>query len=511
MRYLVTSAEMKRYDQNCIEKIGIPSMVLMERAALETFHVLQGKGLVKADERAFILAGYGNNGGDGLALARMLCEAGMIAEVLLVGNAAKATTQWLSQKAILGNYPVRFVKEAGSKEYIVVIDALFGVGLKRELEGDAARAVELANTLKGTKVALDVPSGVDSNTGKILGTAFQADLTVTYGFEKKGLYLWPGFDEAGEVVCADVGISKSAFFGDEPSCFALDESLAELLPARKKNGNKGTFGKALIIAGSYNVAGAAILCGRACYKLGAGMVKIMSDAQNRVILQESLPEALLGDLADQNALTESGSWCDVICIGPGLGKGSEAKEALREVLLGEAFRGKPLVIDADGLNLLSEDETLRDAVQKQGREGRSITLTPHPGELRRLSDAIWQGRWEMIAGSDANPLEQIGMELAKYFSATIVAKDARSFVCREGRATCMNLSGNGGMATAGSGDVLAGIITAFLCQEKKKSLAYSDDFLVICRAVRVHGLLGDLAKEKGLLGEHGVMAGDIVE
>ena len=511
MRYLVTSAEMKRYDQNCIEKIGIPSMVLMERAALETFHVLEKKGFVKNQGLAIVLAGHGNNGGDGLALARMLCEAGMVVEILLVGNEAKATKQWQDQKAILENYPVRFVKEAGSREYIVVIDALFGVGLTRPLEGENATTVEMVNALKGTKVALDVPSGVDSNSGKILGVAFQADLTVTYGFEKRGLYLWPGHEMAGEILCVDIGISQTAFFGEEPTCFALDEGLEVLLPARKKNGNKGTFGKALVIAGSYNMAGAAILCARACYKLGAGMVKVLSHGQNRVILQETLPEALLGDLADQTALKESGSWCDVICIGPGLGKGSEAKEAFHEVLLGETFRGKPVVIDADGLNLLSEDVMLREVLQEQGRKGRIIVLTPHPGELKRLSEAIWPGRRETLTDLGKMPLEQIGMELAKYFSATIVAKDARSFVCHVGRPVCMNLSGNSGMATAGSGDVLAGIITAFLSQENKKAPAAFDDFMVVCRAVRVHGLLGDAAKKNGLLGEHGVMAGEIVE
>ena len=318
MRYLVTAEEMRKYDGNTIQRIGIPGMVLMERAAYETFLVLQEKGLLVAGEKAFVLAGHGNNGGDGLALARMLIDAGMEVDLKLVGDEAKASEQWKEQRKILQAYPVKFVTGDTSKIYHLVIDALFGVGISRKIEGEYAKAIEMVNAMKGFKVAMDVPSGIHSDDGSELGISFKADLTVTYGFVKRGLCLYPGCSSAGEVRLAPIGIGEQSFFGETPTCFTMDESMEELLPQRKADGNKGTFGKALVIAGSKNMAGAAILCARACYRLGAGMVKVLSQEENRVILQESLPEALLGMLDDKEELWKSISWSDVICIGPGL-------------------------------------------------------------------------------------------------------------------------------------------------------------------------------------------------
>ena len=212
MRYLVTGAEMKRLDKATMERIGIPSLVLMERAALESFYVLKEKGLVKRGAKALILAGVGNNGGDGLALARLLCEAGVSVDVALVGDEAKSTDSRRAQKSILNAYPVCFVNTLEEKAYDVVIDALFGVGLSRDLSGEWLQVVEKANALKGAKVALDVPSGVCSEDGRILGAAFMADFTITFGFEKIGLWLYPGCDCAGEIILKDVGISARAFF-----------------------------------------------------------------------------------------------------------------------------------------------------------------------------------------------------------------------------------------------------------------------------------------------------------
>ena len=508
MRYLVTADEMQRYDQNCMQKIGIPSMVLMERAALETFYALREKGLVRKGESAFVLAGYGNNGGDGLALARMLSEAGMDVEVCLVGKKNRATEQWTAQNLILRRYPVREVERAGKDAYTVVIDALFGVGLSRPLEGDFVAAVDGANAIHGTKVALDLPSGIHASTGRILGTAFRADLTVTYGFEKRGLFLSPGRDYAGEVICADVGISKASFFGEEPSCFTLEESLEELLPRRSKDGNKGSFGKALIIAGSMNVAGAAILCARACYRLGAGMVKVLTCPENRIILQESVPEALLGSVEEESEIQKSLDWCDVICIGPGLGKTPYAIKAFEMVLKDQNGMGKPLVIDADGIHLLAEKKELQAEVKRQGEAGRTIVLTPHPGELGRLLNGLEDDGAGLSVAEIKQELASYGMTAAKALSSIMVAKNDRTFVCGKETPLYLNLSGNSGLGTAGSGDVLAGVITAFLCQGNGSKELYDSNFGMVCRAVRTHGLLGDRAA-RGTLGEHGIMAGDL--
>lgn len=514
MHYLVTSAEMKRYDNNCISRIGIPSMVLMERAALETFYVLKEKGFLHGT--ALILAGYGNNGGDGLALARLLCEAGVDICVYLIGDETKASSQWKQQRDILRNYPISFVDEPLQSAYTLIIDALFGVGLSRDVTGAWEKGINNVNKLKGYKVSLDVPSGVNADNGAILGTAFEADLTVTYGFEKKGLYLYPGSLKTGEVRLADIGITKYSFFEERPQCFALDEPLERLLPARRKDGNKGSFGKTLIIAGSKNVAGAAILCANACYRLGAGMVKVLTSGENRVILQQTVPEALLGDLENEEEFIRSLGWCDAICIGPGLGSGPAALNALRHVLSDPDGMKKPLVMDADALNLLAQNEDLQRILSKQGEEGRTIVLTPHPGELQRLCKGLF-AEWAELTVSDLKrELESHGMKVAAKLSSILVAKDARTFICKKDQPVCLNLSGNDGMGTAGSGDVLAGMIAAFLCQMEatKEKETYDEsldlDFYMTCRAVRAHGILGDLAAN-GMLGEHGIMAGDLVK
>ena len=192
MRYLLTAEEMKYYDKNTIQRIGIPGPVLMERAALGAFETLRQLELTKPGMRGLILAGCGNNGGDGLALARLLSEAGMYVEIWVLGKTERATESWKLQRSILEHYPVSFCKEPSHSSYNVIIDALFGVGLTRPVEGEFAEGIARIQTLPGRKVSLDLPSGIDSDSGAVLGTAFRADITVTFGFEKRGLYLYPG-------------------------------------------------------------------------------------------------------------------------------------------------------------------------------------------------------------------------------------------------------------------------------------------------------------------------------
>ena len=505
MRYLLTAEEMKYYDENTIQRIGIPGAVLMERAALGAFETLRQMELTKPGMRALILAGCGNNGGDGLALGRLLCEAGMHVEIWILGNTERATDSWRLQKSILEHYSVSFCKKPSHSSYNVIIDALFGVGLSRPVAGAFAEGIALLQSLDGLKVALDLPSGIDSDSGALMGTAFRADVTVTFGFEKRGLYLYPGKEYAGEVFLIDIGISQRAFYGREPEMFCLDEDVQKLLPGREKKGNKGTFGKALLIAGSFQMAGAAILCAKATYGAGAGMVKVLTDPENRVILQEAVPEALLGSLTDEKQVRESLAWCDVICVGPGLGRGEDARRALKIALTESVL---PLVLDADALNLLAESRELAEKLKAGAEEGRKIILTPHLGELMRLYNGLQLIFPELVKKQPVSMEElcrtpwAFAEEIARYFSVIVVAKDARTAVCGKNKKICLNLSGNSGMATAGSGDVLAGILTALMCQGM-------DAYTAACHGVRLHGLAGDLAA--ALHGEHGMMAGDLVE
>lgn len=489
MRYLISAAEAKRYDDNTIEKIGIPACVLMERAALSAVEAIEEHlGGQKGRRHVLIMAGTGNNGGDGLAAARLLAEKGYRVEIWCIGDRRNATGQWEQQMRILESYPVEWPDHPRRQDYDVLVDALFGVGLSREVEGIYADAIETFRKLEGWKLAMDMPSGIDADRGQVLGHAVKADMTVTFGFCKRGLALYPGCGYAGEVRIADIGIGERSFLDRKPEMYAYDEDPASLLPERGGNGNKGTFGKVLLVAGSVNMAGAAVLAARAAYRMGAGMVKVITPAKNRIVIQQAVPEALLGTEDD---LAESMEWADCLAIGPGLGRGKRALSCLERVI---HEGGKPLLVDADGLNLLAAQPRLRSMLAAQGMEGRTVVLTPHVGELARLT-----GREIAECGRD---LPSAGMELAESLRVTVAAKDARSFICEEGHGICVNLSGNSGMATAGSGDVLAGIIAALMAQGM-------EGFKAASVGAYVHGRAGDRVAQR--VGEYACMAGDIAQ
>lgn len=481
---------MRRIDKYTIEQIGIPAMVLMERAALAARERIlhycgeQGNG----EKTVLVMAGTGNNGGDGLALARLLVETGFHVEIWIVGDETGASEQWRNQMGILEHFLVEYSSKPLRDEYTILVDALFGVGLSRDLSGEYEQAVDIFNGLKGHKIAMDVPSGVDSDTGRILGRdSVRADETVAFGFCKRGLVLYPGCLAAGAVTVADIGMYSEEPDGVKPEMYALDERPEELMPMRCPWGHKGTFGKVLLIAGSVNMAGAAVLAARAAYRAGAGMVKVITPSENRVILQQAVPEALLGTAED---LAESMAWADVIAVGPGLGNSREALRLLEDVLSGSSL---PLLIDADGLNLLAENPTLRLRLSEQGAAGRKIVLTPHVGELARLTRNELSDVKQDTAGC--------GKELAAELQAVVVAKDARTFICKTGEPVCVNLSGNSGMATAGSGDVLAGMIAGLIAQGM-------EPYRAACAGTYVHGCIGD--REAARRGEHACMAGDLM-
>lgn len=491
MKYLVTAEEMRMYDANTIEKIGIPAIVLMERAALAALEAVQRYCVSCHKEQsrsALILAGTGNNGGDGLALARLMSERGFEVEVWCVGDGKKASGQWTQQRKILEHYPVEFVTEPVRTEYTVMIDALFGVGITREITGLYKDAVERFSKLRGYRIALDMPSGVDSDTGKLWGAAINADETITFGFCKRGLILYPGCEYAGKVTVADIGISERSFCGNIPELFAWDEEPETLLPVRRRDGNKGTFGKVLFLAGGLNMAGAAVLSAKAAYRAGAGMVKVITPPENRVILQTAVPEALLGAAEE---LEDDLEWADVLAVGPGIGKSEHALQLLKAVV---DQSDKPLLIDADGLNLLALRPDLAESIRKQGIRGRRIVLTPHVGELSRLTGKP--------VGILKENLANYGRELAKELHTVVVAKDARTFICATDGALCVNLSGNSGMATAGSGDVLAGVIAGLMAQGM-------EPFRAASVGTYIHGIAGDAAAAQA--GEHACTALDIVD
>lgn len=483
MEEIVTGSQMKALDKETIEHMGIPSLVLMERAGLAVYEAMKKEKLPL--ERVLVLCGGGNNGADGVVVARLLSLAGYPVHVCILGKPEHFTEEMKKQVEIGRNYGISFVKTFRICEYTTIVDAVFGVGLSREVSGVCRETIEKVNQFQGQVVAVDIPSGVCADTGKILGCAVKADMTVTFAYKKAGLCFYPGAAYAGKLLTADIGIYRQK--EQTPRILACTREDLRAIH-RREDGNKGSFGKVLLIAGSKDMSGAAYLCGQAIMKTGAGMLKVCTREENRMFFS-SFPEAMLltykeGDFIDAS-LKEGMEWADVIGIGPGLGTSVQAA-ALLETVLREGE--KPLVIDADGLNLLKGREALLKSYK------RDVLLTPHLGEFSRLTGiSIQQWKEDPIAVTE---------KAAKALSCTLICKDARTVISWGNGSSCMNLSGNDGMATAGSGDVLTGILLSLLAQGHAPERAAQ-------LGVFLHGLAGDLAAERK--GKAAMLASDILE
>ncbi len=499
MRYLVTGQEMKRYDNNTIENFGMEALVLMERAALCTVDEIEKRkhGL----QHVLVVAGCGNNGGDGLAIGRLMALAGHTVTFVLMGSKEKCSRETKHQINILEKYGFPIQSKIEKREYDIVIDAIFGIGLTRDVSGDYEKIIESINEMKKTfAVSVDISSGIHAGSGAVLGRAVKADLTVTYGFAKRGHFLYPGADYTGELVIRDIGITPHSFEQDNPLLFTYNGIEDIQMPVRDQSGNKGTFGKVLIIAGQQYMAGACELAGRGCLRSGAGMVRILTHESNRIILQETLPEAMISiydsDESEKTLeclrenLRTAMKWADCIVIGPGLGKTRQGEVLLHTVLKESNL---PVVIDADGVNLLGSHEDLCGFLSDQPE--RKVVLTPHMGELAGLAGCTMTE----VKETDFT----VARETAEKLKCVLISKDARTYICEAGRKEAyLNTSGNSGMATAGSGDVLAGMIGGLLAQGMEA-------FAASCMGVHLHGLAGDYAA--GEKSEYSVIATDIAE
>lgn len=487
MRYLVNSREMRQYDKNTSEVFGMSSLLLMEQAALAACEEIEKSA--QKEKTILIVCGTGNNGGDGLAIARILYLRGYLVEVVLLGDKNKATEQNKKQQEILKAYQIPVHKAIPSKkEYHVVIDAIFGVGLTRKIEGEYRSAIEKLNTLSGNKIAIDMPSGISTDDGAVLGAAFYADKTITFAFDKVGLHLWPGNVAAGDVVVKEIGITEHSFLDRKPVVAALEEEDLDKLIARPSHANKGTFGKVLVIAGSVNMAGAAILAGKSAYATGCGLVRILTPEENRVIIQTALPEAILTTYSakkiDTEVIKNALEWADVVLIGPGIGTGEAAEAILKLVLKGVTV---PVVLDADALNLVAKETEI---LKKPHTE---MVVTPHLGEMSRLT-------CDNVAYLQTRLLDT-AKDFANTYNVTCVLKDERTIISTPYGMTYLNLSGNSGMATAGSGDVLGGMIASLMAQ------GYSSEEAAPL-AVYLHGAAGDcMVKETG---KAGLVASDLI-
>lgn len=502
MKRILNGREMKLADKTTIETFHIPSAVLMERAALSVVSVIltlaETEPLVKPLSVAF-LVGAGNNGGDGLAAARILAEKNIHSAYYFVGDKNKLTPDTKQQKKAADAYGMRELSSLDElRSYPVLVDALFGIGLSREVEDPFRSVIDFANTLPALKIAIDIPSGVSADDGAVLGTAFRADTTVTFAYAKIGHRLFPGRDFTGDLIVSDIGITEQSIAKGmsqkTDNTFELEDfDIATRLPKRIADTHKGSYGKVLCVAGSRDMAGAAYLAAKAAYRVGAGMVKVFTNECNRTALHTLLPEALLSTYPDsekwnekcEQKLISDLNWADTIMIGAGLSTSPTAKKILHTVLENASV---PLVLDADALNILSENT--------------GVLLKPHP-EIVVTPHVIEMARLRGESGSYVKEhLMQTATEFAREYNVICHLKDAVSVTAIPFKETYLNPTGNNGMATAGSGDVLAGIIAGLIA-----SGATPENAAPI--GAYLHGKAGDIMAEE--TGRRSLMAGDLLD
>ncbi len=495
MKYLVTGKEMKLLDQNTSGFYKVPELVLMEQAAMhfvwKLCDILSEKNLKKG----IVFCGLGNNGADGIAIARLLNERGISTQLYKIKDSlkdkSKTSDSFTVQESIYDayNYPVlEDMNSINNETYDFVIDAVFGIGLSRNLTEEYVSILQKINSIKALKIAVDMPSGIHSDNGQVMGEAVKCDYTITFSFKKMGQCLWPGFDYAGKTIVVDMGITEKSWLNKKPSYASLEKSDLMNLPKRYAHSNKGTYGKLLIVAGSKEMAGAAILAVKAAYRCGVGLVKVVTHEENRSILQTAVPECIIvtyGNILNKEELITHLKWADAIVAGPGIGQSALAKELVTCI---HSTTSVPVVWDADALNIFARD------INQLLLPHTEYIVTPHLGEFSRLADNTIS--WIQ------NHLVESAKEFARTYDLICVLKDFHTITATPYGLSYLNLSGNNGMATGGSGDVLAGIIGALLVQGMKgeKAAAFG---------VFLHGLAGDKAKEKQ--SAHAMMASDIIE
>ena len=502
---LVTGSEMKEIDAWAEAERLIPSLLLMENAGRSVAQVVQELSSKKATGNYVFLVGKGNNGGDALVAARHLYQQG--AEVKLFLLFKPENFQGIVQE----NWS--FIERLGIKWHYLnddnsfylfrlclnncdmVIDGILGTGFRGKLQDNILRAIEALNLSKCPVLAVDVPSGVDADNGRVEETCVQANYTVTFAWPKRGLVLYPARKYVGKMIVADISLPQDGLDLLEREEYYVDKDLArELLPERDWEGHKHTFGHALVIAGSKGMTGAAYLACKGALRAGAGIVTACLPESLADLFDLSLPEAITKGIAEtRERAVSADAWPEIaeylqgkkaVAFGPGLGTGENIKSILQKVLMTDI----PVVVDADGLNVLAEEVGILNTANAP------LILTPHPGEMARLLGTE-------VALVQENRVE-VAFQAAINFNAIVVLKGAATITAIPEGLVFINSTGCPALATAGSGDVLAGVIAGLLAQGLNPAQA-------AVLGVYLHGLAGDLlAGQKGL---RGVLAGEIAD
>ncbi len=493
-----TVSAMRALDRRAIEEYGIVEELLMENAGHAAYFVLHKEVSIR-DKIFIVFCGIGNNGGDGCVLARKIHSNGGVVRMFVLGDPAKFRGAAKLNYDIVTRLPidVRMVETIDAlrddvERCDLIVDAIFGTGLSRDVEGVYRDVIELMNESGKPILSIDIPSGVHGDTGKVMGVAVKADFTVTFGLPKIGNILYPGYELGGKLYVSHISFPPS-IYSDDTLKLAINYPFK--LPPREITGHKGDFGEILFIAGSSSYLGAPYFAALSFLKAGGGYSRLATPASLAPFIANKGSEIVLvpqketdaGSLSLENkrGLLELLDRVDLVILGPGLSLEPETQQLARELTL---EINKPLLIDGDGITAICEDlQILKE------RKAETI-LTPHLGEMSRITD--------MSIGDIETHKVEILQQTARELNAMIVLKGAHSLIGYPDQRVFINLSGNSGMATAGSGDVLTGTIAAMF----GLGLPLQD---AVRQGVFVHGLAGDLAADDH--GEDGITAQDILD
>jgi NAD(P)H-hydrate epimerase len=496
---------MREADRRTIEDIGIPSVVLMENAGRQAVAAMEAAFEDLATSRVGVICGRGNNGGDGFVVARTLIQRGIETMVFLLGSVAEIRGDARTNLEILGRIGLTVVEITDAQEWElhsteisecdVIVDAILGTGFRGRLSGLLETVVADVNSLSAPVVSIDLPTGVSADTQVLEGEAIDASMTVTLAAPKIPLVFPPADSHAGDLVIADIGIPHPVIDEVEGQYLELltREQMRELVPVRAPESHKGDFGRVLVIAGSRGRTGAAHLAAMGALKSGAGLVTVATPHSCLPIVAAMAPEYMTEPLEETTSGTiDFGAvdrvldmQTDVIALGPGLGQ-APGTAAFVQALVERA--GVPLVLDADALNAF-----VGDPERLVGRDGVDVIITPHPGEMARL------------LGVSVEEVQRDRLGTARDFAAAhrvhVVLKGNRTVIAAPDGRTFVNLTGNAGMATGGTGDLLTGMIAAWFAQLLDAEAASK-------LAVYLHGTAGDLAEADE--GEVALTAGDLM-
>lgn len=495
---LVNAYQMRDVDRITIDDYGLSGFILMERAGVSVSDRICS--LINKDSKIIVVCGKGNNGGDGIVVSREMTNRGYDTVCYLFAKPDELKEDSFFHYKIAKKYDVDiregedFFADIKNLKNPVIVDAIFGTGLSKDVDGILENLIDEINSIDATVFSIDIPSGVCSDTGFALKTSIDADYTVTFGLAKIGHFLNEGLIRRGKLFIEDIGMPRQVIDNIGIDTFLIDEDMVRpLLPKRFPVSSKRDYGHVLVIAGSRGKSGASLMCSRAALKSGAGLVTLASSSSLINSIQSAVFEEMTLPLSeDSNGILSKDSLeevlefakhrANVITVGPGLGQSEELVGFIRDLISQSRI---PLVLDADALNLLSQG----DAIGILKKASAPIVITPHEGEMRRLT------------GESNKNWIKWSRQFAQRSGVVVCLKGSPTIVSTPDGLSYINSTGNSGMATGGSGDVLTGLIGGIIAQGVNVC-----DAAISC--VYLHGLAGDFAKEK--YGEHSLTARDII-